>query len=95
MIRDELDWLYWNRDRVSESDWWSWADDQDPAQVIRLAGFWLDHLDRHNRAGRHYSLVISISEQWYHNHAITVKQKRAVLAALREHWADLRVGSLA
>lgn len=95
MIEQELDWLYWNRDRVSETDWWAWVDDQSDQEIVRLGEFWLGHLDRSNRAGNDWHLVASITHDHRSGLPITPRQRRAVAAAVREHWSSIRPGSLA
>lgn len=93
---DQLDWLYWNRDRVAESDWWLWTDDLTDQEIVEIGEFWLRNLDHHNHAGEHYWLIADITYQWrYQSQPMTVRQRRAVMAAVREHWGDLRVGAIA
>ncbi len=94
MTTDEMDWLYWNRDRVSETDWWLWVDDLSDQEIVRVGEFWLDHLARSNRAGHAVHLVASITHDWHQGLGMTPRQRRALAAAVREHWADLRAGSI-
>lgn len=94
MIENELDWLYWNRDRVSESDWWLWVDEQSPGDIVRLGEFWLDNLSRHNRAGSDCHLVASITHDYRQGLPLTTKQMRAVAITVREHWDDIKCGAL-
>ena len=96
MITEEMDWLYWNRDRVAESDFWSWIDSKSDQEITVLGEFWLRHLDRDNTVGHLVHLVASITHDWrYQGWSMTPRQRRAVVTAVRETWDQLRVGSVA
>lgn len=96
MIAEEMDWLYWNRDRVTESDFWAWTASKSDADIAALGEFWLCHLDRNNSVGNLHHLVASITHDWkYQGWSMTPRQRRAVVTAVRETWDQLRVGSVA
>lgn len=95
MISEEMDWLYWNRDRVAESDFWTWVHSKSDREITELGEFWLRNLDRSNSVGNLHHLVAAITGDWRYNHlSMTLRQRRAVATAVRETWDQLRVGSV-
>ena len=94
MITEEMDWLYWNRDRVSESDWWHWVDSKTDQEISGLGEFWLRHLDRSNTAGHAWFIVSGITHAHHQGLPLSPRQRRAVCAYARQHWDQLRVGSV-
>ncbi len=96
MITEEIDWLYWNRDRVAEYDFWQWVDSKSDQEIAELGEYWLRNLDRNNTVGHLHHLVASITGDWRYQHiSMTPRQRRAVATAVRETWNQLRVGSVA
>jgi RimJ/RimL family protein N-acetyltransferase len=95
MIQEQMDWLYWNRDRVDESDFWLWADSLSDGDIAQLGEFWLDHLDRSNTAGHAWFVVSGITHDYHQGYGLSQRQRRAICAYARQHWDQLRVGSLA
>jgi hypothetical protein len=94
MIQEEMDWLYWNRDRVAESDFWLWVDSKSDREISELGEFWLCHLDASNRVGHLHHLVAAITGDYrYHGYSMTPRQRRAVATAVRETWDQLCAGS--
>ena len=94
MITEEIDWLYHNQDRVSESDWWLWVDSKTDREIAELGEFWLRNLDRRNTAGHAWFVVSGITHDHRQGFTLTPRQRRAVCASARQHWAELRVGSV-
>lgn len=97
MLKDEMDWMYHYRDRVSEEDWWKWVDSVAHSQAIDLSHWFLTHLEGwHQVPGR----IVWQMQDIVASHAVTPnlhtqRQHRWLMAAMREHWSQLDVYAFA
>jgi hypothetical protein len=97
MLQDELDWMYHNRDRVTEDDWWRWVDSVDHIQAVDLAQWFLSHLEKLHRVPGNIvwqmrDIAAAYASAPLHH---TQRQHRWLMAAMLEHWSQIDVYALA